>query len=64
MPWRERFGEQSARQAVELPPAAREAGHFKVAATVAHLKKDPDLDPLRKRADLKAFLANLTKFDK
>ena len=27
---------------------------------VAHMKKDPDLDPLRERADFKTLLASLT----
>ncbi len=37
------------------------AGYFKVPQRVAHLDKDTDLDPLRKRADYKAFREAVSK---
>jgi len=59
LPWRERFAEQAARQAVVWLYKAHKAGVFKVAANAAHLKVDPDLDSLRQRDDFKAFVKQL-----
>jgi serine/threonine-protein kinase len=48
-----------AARAVALLIEDRSLGYFKDPAEVAHMKKDTDLDPLRKRDDFKAFLREL-----
>jgi serine/threonine-protein kinase len=51
--------ETSAARAIALLGRARVAGFFEEAEMVRNLKKDPDLDPLRARADFKKLLADL-----
>jgi serine/threonine protein kinase len=51
--------DQYAGQAVALLRRAQAAGFFKDPRQVEHLKKDPDLAPLRARADYRKFVAEL-----
>jgi hypothetical protein len=56
---RDRRAEQYAARAVELLGLAHKDSFFKPADTVQHLKKDPDLDPLRQRADYGKLMATI-----
>jgi tetratricopeptide (TPR) repeat protein len=49
--------DEYARRAVELLKRAAQAGY----RNVEHVKKDPDLDPLREREDFKMFLQSLSQ---
>jgi serine/threonine protein kinase/tetratricopeptide (TPR) repeat protein len=60
---REKLAERYATRAVELLARARAAGYFKVAGHVADLDTDPDLEPLRPRADYKRLYGELKKMD-
>ncbi len=60
-PEREQTAERYAARAMTLLGTDRSAGFFKNPATVAHLKKDPDLDPLRQREDFQKLLADLER---
>ncbi len=51
--------EQFAKRAVELLTQAKNAGYFRDPRLVEKLKKDPDYDPVRQRADFQAFLRGL-----
>jgi serine/threonine protein kinase len=51
--------EAYAGQALVLLRRARDGGYFKDRQRVEHLKKDADLDPLRKREDFAKFVAEL-----
>ena len=64
LPWRERFAERAARQAIAWLHEAHKAGFFKSQATRDHMSKDTDLDSLRGRADFKAFVAGLAMKDR
>ncbi len=56
---RDKLPDKYAARAVELLAKARASGHFRDPAQIEHLKKDPDLDPLRTRQDYKTLLAEL-----
>jgi serine/threonine protein kinase len=58
---RDQLAERHAGRAVELLAKAQGAGFFKGQANVEHMKKDPDLDPLRNREDFKKLVAELEK---
>jgi hypothetical protein len=49
--------EAYAGQALALLRRAQAAGFFQGRAQVEHMKKDPDLEPLRRREDFKKFVA-------
>jgi serine/threonine protein kinase len=51
--------DQYASQAVELLRRAQAAGFFKEPQQLEHLKKDPDLAPLRAREDYRKFVVDL-----
>jgi serine/threonine-protein kinase len=53
--------EGDAGRAVELLVRARDAGYFREAARVDRLRREPDLAPLRDRADFKGVLAGVSK---
>jgi len=53
--------DQYAVRALQLLNQAKSAGYFQEASTVERLKKDEDFDPIRKRADFKAFADSLNK---
>jgi WD40 repeat protein len=53
--------EEYAARAVELLARARAAGFFQDRETVAHMKQDPDVEPLRSRPDYQRLLAGLEK---
>jgi hypothetical protein len=53
--------EQYAVRAVKYLQQAATAGYFKNAATIEHMEKDTDLDPLRTRPDYQNLLADLEK---
>jgi serine/threonine-protein kinase len=53
--------EDYARRAGALLAQAQAAGFFKSPARIDHLKKDPDLDSLRMRADYQRLLSELEK---
>jgi serine/threonine-protein kinase len=52
--------ERYASRAVYLLRLAHEAGHFRDPGRRARLKKDPDFDSLRQRADFRLLLAEIT----
>jgi tetratricopeptide (TPR) repeat protein/tRNA A-37 threonylcarbamoyl transferase component Bud32 len=56
---RDKLTQQYATQALALLARASEKGLFQNAAQVERLKKDPDLAPLRSRADFQKFLRRL-----
>jgi serine/threonine-protein kinase len=58
---RGRLVEKYAGRAVALLQQARKAGYFDPPDTAAWVKKDTDLDPLRKRSDFLTFLRDLGK---
>jgi hypothetical protein len=54
-----KLAEQYVVRAIELLRQAKDAGYFKDAAQVAHMKEDSDLDPLRARPDYQKLLAEV-----
>jgi hypothetical protein len=52
---REEWGAEAVRALEKL----REDGYFKSPRTLSHLGADPDLNPIRNRADYRAFRAKL-----
>lgn len=61
---RQELVEGYASRAVELLAKAHTGGYFNTPALVEHLKKDPDLAPLRFREDFQKLLAQLEKLPK
>ncbi|MBI3468334.1 MAG: tetratricopeptide repeat protein [Planctomycetes bacterium] len=58
-PERQKLSDQYAARAVELLRRARLAGFFQDPSRVDHLRTDPDLDPIRPRAEFVQFLKEL-----
>jgi hypothetical protein len=56
---RDRLAARYSARAVALLGDARKAGFFKDVISVAHMKKDADLEPLRAREDFRKLLAEL-----
>jgi tetratricopeptide (TPR) repeat protein len=52
-------GEKCAARAVEVLTQLHEADYFRAPAKIKHMKADPDLDPLRERADYRSLVAKL-----
>jgi hypothetical protein len=55
----EALASKYAKQSIELLDRAVPAGFFANPASLAHLKKDPDLESLRERDDFRMLLAKL-----
>jgi tetratricopeptide (TPR) repeat protein len=53
---REKLGKAYAERAVELLARAQRVGFFRTPGMLAHLKRDPDLDPLRQHARLQQLV--------